>query len=194
MVGSRDVDDPFRLSFRWAVFYGIGGVPGGAILILFGLAALAPACYSVWVYGEKLSIHWPRLRQSGWTWIGGAVAFVLAATSSANRLELIFSAMGDLFAPAVGAIAGDWLRQRGGWSGLRHGVNRAGVIAWGAGFGVALVLEVDRVDRSRIRPMVAADLDLRFRRFLRRLLAPGPAGTGTPCRGNEPAGNRPVSR
>jgi len=139
------VDDPYRLSFRWALFYGIGGVPAGAILILFGLAALAPACYSVWVYGEKLSIHWPRLRQSRWTWIGGAVAFALAATSNASRLELIFTAMGDLFAPAAGAIAGDWLSQRGDWSGLRQGVNRAGVIAWGAGFGVALALEVDRV-------------------------------------------------
>jgi len=138
-------DDPFALSFRWAVFHGIGGVPAALILILFGLAALAPACYSVWVYGQKLSIHWPRLRRSRWTWIGGAVAFVLAATSCVNRLELVFSAMGDLFAPAVGAIAGDWLRQRGGWSGLRPGVNRTGVIAWGAGFGVALVLELDRV-------------------------------------------------
>ncbi|MFI5458805.1 MAG: hypothetical protein ACHRXM_25535 [Isosphaerales bacterium] len=138
-------DDPFRLSFRWAVFHGIGGVPAGAILILFGLAALAPACYSVSVYGEKLSIHWPRLRQLGWTWIGGAVAFALAATSNASRLELIFTAMGDLFAPAAGAIAGDWLSQRGDWSGLRQGVNRAGAIAWGAGFGVALALEVDRV-------------------------------------------------
>jgi len=143
------VVDPLRLSFRWAVFYGIGGVLGGAILILFGLAALAPACYSVWAYGEKLSIHWPRLRQSGWTWIGGAIAFVLAATSSLNRLELIDSAMGDVFAPVAGAMAGDWLRQRGGWSGLRHGINRTGVMAWGAGFAIALVLEVDRVGIPR---------------------------------------------
>jgi len=137
--------DPFPLSFRWAVFHGIGGVPAGVILILLGLAALAPACYSVGGYSQKLSIHWPRLRQSGWTWIGGAVAFVLGATSCANRLALIFSAMGDLFAPAVGVIAGDWLRQRGGWCGLRPGVNTTGIIAWGAGSGVALALEVGRV-------------------------------------------------
>jgi cytosine permease len=137
-------DDPFRLSFRWAVFYGIGGVPGGAILILFGLAALAPACYSTWVYGQKLSTHWPRLGQSGWTWIGGAIAFVLGATSYASQIEWTFSVMGDVFAPAVGAIAGDWLRTRGVWPGIRPGVNRLGLVAWGAGFGVALVLEVDR--------------------------------------------------
>ncbi len=114
------------------------------ILILFALAALAPACYSVWIYSEKLSIHWPRVRQTGWTWTGGAVALVLGATSSVNRQDLIFRAMGDLFAPVVGAMAGDWLRQRGGWSGLRHGVNRTGIIAWGAGFAVTLVLEEAR--------------------------------------------------
>jgi len=137
--------DPIPLSFRWGVYFGISGVAGGAILILFGLAALAPACYSVWAYSQRLSIHWPRLGQAGWTWIGGAFAFVLAATASASRLELIFSAMGDVFAPALGAIAGDWLWQRGRWSGLRHGINSIGVLAWGAGFGLALVLELARV-------------------------------------------------
>ena len=143
------VDDPFRPSFRWAVFYGIGGIPGAVILILFGLAALAPACYSVSVYGQKLSSHWPRLGLRGWTWTGGALAFLLAATSHVDRHELIFSAMGALFAPAVGAIIGDSLRQRGRWAGVRHGVNRAGVIAWGAGFGIALALQVDRLGYAR---------------------------------------------
>ena len=136
-------DDPFRLTFRWAVFYGIGGVTGGAILILFGLAALAPACYSTWVYGTKLSTHWPRLGQSGWTWIGGAIAFVLGATSYASQIEWTFSLMGDVFAPAIGAIVGDWLRSRGVWAGLRPGVNASGIVAWGAGLCVALVLEVN---------------------------------------------------
>ena len=83
---------------------GIGGVPGGAILILFGLAALAPACYSVSVFGQKLSTHWPRVGQSGWTWLGGAIAFVLGATSCLRRLDLIYYAMGDIFGPIVGVL------------------------------------------------------------------------------------------
>lgn len=36
------------LSFHWAIFAGIGGIKGGAILNLFGLATMAPACYSAW--------------------------------------------------------------------------------------------------------------------------------------------------
>jgi cytosine permease len=133
------------LSFRWAVVHGIGGVPGGAILILFGLASLAPACYSVWVYGQRLSTHWPRLRQSGWTWSGGLIAFVLGATSCVNRLDLVYSAMGDIFAPVVGVIVGNWVRLRGKCSGFRRGINPSAVIAWGAGALVGMILDVFRV-------------------------------------------------
>ena len=105
--------DSLRFSFRWAVYYGIGGIPGGVILTLFGLAALAPACYAAWVYGQKLSTHWPRLGQTGWTWIGGAISLVMGATSCVNRLDWIFIVMGLLFAPpsgrwpAIGCVRGE---------------------------------------------------------------------------------------
>jgi cytosine permease len=141
------IGDPTGLTFRWAVYHGIGGVAGGAILILFGLAALAPACYAAWVYSQRLSAHWPRLGQFGWTWIGGAIALLLGATSIACELELIFFVMGAVFAPAVGAMAADWLRQRGAWAGVRPGINRTGVIAWVAGIVIALSLEFGRVEQ-----------------------------------------------
>jgi cytosine permease len=139
------------LSFRWAVYHGIGGAYGGAILILFGLAALAPACYSAWVFSHKLSTHWPRLGQARWTWIGGAIALVWLATSYQVRLDFVFFGMGLMFGPAIGAMAADWLRQRGDWAGVRAGVNRTGVIAWAAGLGIALAVEIGRVD-SPVEP------------------------------------------
>ena len=133
------------LSFRWAVIHGIGGVPGGAILILFGLAALAPACYCVWVFGQKLSIHWPRLRQSGWTWSGGAIALVLGATSCMNRLDLVYSAMGDVFAPVVGVMVGNWVRRRGTPMRLLPGTDPIAGVAWGAGVAAAAFLDLFRI-------------------------------------------------
>src|SRR5437763_16084807 len=48
--------------------------------------------------------------------------------------------MGLVFAPAVGAMAGDFLSQRGGWAGLRGGINPPGVIAWVAGLVIPLAL------------------------------------------------------
>jgi hypothetical protein len=133
--------EPRPLSFRWAVVHGIGGIPAGVILILFGLAALAPACYAVQAFGETLSTRWPRLRHWGWTWIGGAVALVLGATSSLNRLDLVWRALGDAFAPALGAIAGDWLWHRGHWPGTQDRISPAGVAAWALGLLITLALE-----------------------------------------------------
>jgi cytosine permease len=135
------VGDPIPFSFRWAVFDRIGGVPAGVILVLFGLAALAPACYSAHSFSKSLVAHRALRRPSLWTWIGACIAFVLAATSCVGRLGLIARVMGDVFAPVAGALCGDRLRQHGRWRGLRLGVNPAGVIAWAAGCALAAALE-----------------------------------------------------
>ena len=126
-------------SFHWAVFAGIGGIKGGAILSLFGVATLAPGCYSAWVFRERISTHWPAIRRSVWTRIGGVLAFVLVASTWADRLEEIFNLLGAIFAPAVGALVADALRQKGEWQGVRRGWNPAGLLAWGLGMAVGLV-------------------------------------------------------
>jgi hypothetical protein len=127
------------LTFHWAVFRGIGGMTGGAILLLFGLATLAPACYAAFVFGRRLSDHWPRIRRFYWTWIGGAVAFLLIAVSWARRPDVIFGLTGAVFAPAVGAMTADALRQKGEWRGIREGFHPAGLLAWGVGVAIGLV-------------------------------------------------------
>ena len=55
-------------------------------------------------------------------------------------MEAIDDGMGRVFAPAVGAMVGDFLSQRGGWAGLRGGINPPGVIAWVAGLVIPLAL------------------------------------------------------
>jgi hypothetical protein len=100
---------------------------------------------------RDFSAHW-RIRRFVWTWIGGAIAFLMVAISWASRLEAIFHAMGLVFAPAVGAMAGDYLRQRGGWAGLRRGINPPGLFAWAAGLGVhaARTCPLEVPDRQRV--------------------------------------------
>src|SRR5262249_21740334 len=133
------------------VFHGLGGRVAGAILILFGLAALAPACYSAWVFCWRLWAHWPRIRRVYWTWwIGGGLAFVLIASSWASGLETIYRVMGLVCAPAVGAIVGDFVRQKGGWSGIREGVNPAGMLAWAAGCGVQPVVALGLMAAAKV--------------------------------------------
>ncbi len=184
--------DPLPLSFRWGVFYGIGGYWAGAILILFGLAALAPACYSASVFGLRLSTHWPRLRQSHWTWLGGAVAFVLMATSSVDRTGWVYRGTGALFAPAVGALIGDCVRQRGRWTGLRLGLNPPGLIAWGIGCGTVVLLELSMTRIPGRIPLARAHGDLRTLDFRGRLLAAGQDWMGAACIACERTRRRPM--
>jgi cytosine permease len=127
------------LTFHGAVFHGIGGIVGGAILMLFGLASLAPAVYAALVYSRRLGWHWPAIGRRRWAWMGAGIALVLVATSLAGGLETIFGVLGAVFAPAVGAMTADWLRRGGMWRGVRPGVNRAGLLAWGIGVLVGLV-------------------------------------------------------
>ena len=127
------------LTFHWAIYQGIGGMMGGLILLLFGLATLAPAVYSAWTFGRRFSEHWPGIRRFYWTWIAAAFAFVLVAVSWADRLEVIFSLIGAVFAPAIGTIVADAWRQKGQWRGIRMGLNPCGVIAWGAGLFVGVI-------------------------------------------------------
>lgn len=128
-----DVAPAPGLSFRWAIVGSLGGWPAGVLLLLFGLAALAPACFTSYVFIRKLFARWPRIRRIDWAWIGCTTGFVLVATGWPGRLESVADVMGLIFAPAVGAMAGDRLRQRGRWAGIRVGINPAGAWAWGAG-------------------------------------------------------------
>ncbi len=130
------------LTFRWAILHSIGGWVGGTILILLGLAALAPGCYACWVYGHKLASLWPRASQAVWVWAGGLIAFVLVVTSCASQTGVIFCIMGDIFAPVIGAMLGDRLGQRGAWAGPRGRFNGVGLLAWGTGSLIALALDL----------------------------------------------------
>jgi hypothetical protein len=109
------------------------------MMILFGLGSMAPAVYAAWSYGQRFSATGPRPSRWTWTFLGALAGFLLIASGLTTRLEELFTAMGAVFAPVVGAMAADALRQRGAWPGPRRGVNGPGVAAWLVGLGVGLV-------------------------------------------------------
>ncbi len=146
------------LSFHWAIFQGIGGITGGVLLMLLGLVTMAPAVYSAWVFRQKTSTRWPAIPRRQWTRLGGVLAFLLAATGLADRIETLFELLGAVFAPAVGALVADCLRQKGTWRGVRPGWNPAGLLAWVVGCAVALVpvlgRALDWTTAERFQPAV----------------------------------------
>lgn len=126
------------------------------MLLTFGLASLAPACFASFVFGERFAAAGPGVSRLAWTMLGATTAWFLIVGGWADRTETVFDLLGAAFAPAVGAIAADARRQRGGWSGPRRGVNPAGLIAWAVGLAVGLapkLAPIVRVDAlARVQP------------------------------------------
>jgi cytosine permease len=140
--GADDPTSAPEFSFRWGIVHGLRGWPAAVVLCLLGLAALAPACFSSYLFIRKLFARWPGIRRIDWGWIGCTAGFLLVATGWPRRLESVAYFMGLIFAPAVGAMAGDWLRQRGGWAGVRPGIHPIGAAAWAAGVVVRPLLDL----------------------------------------------------
>ncbi len=152
-AGTGSIADPPVYSFRWGVLHGVGGYPATAILILFGLAALAPACYSIWIFSRRVFALLPRVRRIYLTWGGGAISLLVIATTWLDSLDLIYVIMGLLFAPMLGAILGDYAGRRGEWGGIRRGVNPPGPIAWLAGVAIGLLGQVIAFGKTGIFPL-----------------------------------------
>ncbi len=135
--------DPLLMSFRWAVFEGTDLFPGivaATILILFGLAALAPGVSSLARFSDSISTHWPSMSPRRVTFIACCVAFLLMVTGQVDRLGLFYRAAGIVFSPLLGAMAGDLLGKSPGAIVLRAGINSAGIIAWGTGVAAGLLI------------------------------------------------------
>jgi hypothetical protein len=177
--------DPLPLSFRWAVFRGTEIFPSNVralILILFGLAALAPAVSALAKYSESVLTHCPRLHPSAVAWTACVIDLFLIATFQVDRLGPIYRAMGVFFLPVLGAMAGDLLVRNQARVAFRDGLNPAGLFAWVAGFVIAATMELT----TAIQPGVIASLQpgsicgfivaaLTYRLLSRLGLAPGRA-------------------
>ncbi len=135
-------------TLRAAIEGGLDRRLGGVVLIVFGLASLAPACYAAFEFGRRLHRVAPALSKPGWTLVGVASAWFLIVGNWHERTGSIFTILGALYAPVAGAMVADATRQRSGdWNGPRPGVNFAGFLAWSVGLIVGLV------------PLVASALD-----------------------------------
>ncbi len=126
-------------TFRAVMADGIGGRLGCAMLMIIGVAALAPAVYSAFMLGHRFHATFPRVSRTRWTLIGMALAWPLVALGLVDRLETVFSVMGALFAPVVACMAAEYARYRGVWPGRRSGVNLPGVCGWVSGVVVGLL-------------------------------------------------------
>jgi cytosine permease len=127
------------LSYQGALIVLFGDRLAAVSFLCLGLTALAPGCYAGYLFGTRMNELRPRVSRTRWTLIGVAIAWTLIAAGEVDRLAFVFSVIGALLAPVAGALTADYLMSRGRWPGARRGVNRPGVIAWGAGAVVGLL-------------------------------------------------------
>ena len=125
-------ENPYRL--RSAIEGSLNPRLAGAILIIFGLASLAPACYAAFEFSRRLSRIVPSFSKLGWTLIGVASAWFLLVGGWHERTAQIFTILGALYVPIAGAMVADAsLHRSSDWPGSRDGTSKAGLLAWAVG-------------------------------------------------------------
>jgi cytosine permease len=137
------------LRYTWAVETLIGGRVAGGMLMAFGLAALAPSCYAAYLFASRMNETFPKVSPTRWTLLAVALAWALVVGRPVERLLDVFTLVGAMVAPVVGAMAADYVRSKGVWPGGRRGVNLAGMAAWVVGTAVGLVPLAGRLLGSR---------------------------------------------
>jgi len=112
---------------------------GSAMLILFAIGSMAPACFCSFIIGNSLSTMLGKPNSRIPITLGGAtIGIVIAMTGASANLVPYFGLIGASFGPVIGAMIADYTLNGGRWSGPREGVNWAGYIAWGVGFLVGI--------------------------------------------------------
>lgn len=155
-----------NFTYRVALLLGLPERLAGVVFLIFGLSSLAPTCYAAFLFGHRFAAVAPQVSRVKWTLLGTTAAWPLIATGLASRLESLFTLLGAVFAPMIGAMASDYVRARGSWPGLRRGVNVAGITAWACGLAVGLVPLVvsatGQGDGTRFQPAAAYALVTAF--------------------------------
>jgi purine-cytosine permease-like protein len=131
-----------------------GGFVAMAMLFLFAIASVAPACISSFIAGNSLATMIPGVPRLASTMVGAAVAALLAITGAAANLVSLFTIIGASFGPICGAMAADYLLSGRKWPGPRKGINFAGYGAWAVGFviGVLPFLPISAETKPYLQP------------------------------------------
>ncbi|WP_165073571.1 hypothetical protein [Paludisphaera rhizosphaerae] len=112
---------------------------GGGLLLLFGLASLAPAVYAADLLRSRFRRHWPALGNPDSALLGFLILFIPGALGLAHRIETIAEVSGAFFAPLAGLLVAESRRQP---TSIRPGWSTSGLVAWGVGvlFGLSPIL------------------------------------------------------
>lgn len=134
----REVGEP---SLGAALQYGLGGSFAGVILLVLALGLLGPCVYAPYLFARFAGGLLPPAKPLILALVSVPAAWVLCSLGWVDSPPRIFGWMGAAFGPIAGAIAADYVRQRGQWPGPRPGWRPTAVLAWILGLAVGLAPE-----------------------------------------------------
>ena len=114
----------------------LGAKAGGIVAFLLALCAFPSCCFSSIIAATSIKTTLPKVNPWISCGIGCAIAEALAMTGVAAKLPVIFGFFGASFGPICGAMAAEYIMNKGRWTGPRAGFNPAGWIAWVVGFAI----------------------------------------------------------
>lgn len=122
--------------------------------LLFGIASIAPMCFSSFIAGNSLATMITGVSRITSTMVGAAIAAILAITGLAANLIGLFTIIGASFGPICGAMVADYVLSGRKWAGPRKGINFAGYGAWACGFVVGILpfLPLSAETKAYIQP------------------------------------------
>jgi cytosine permease len=155
VAGAHGLNPGGNLSWDYdAVIQSSGGFLASAMLFLFTIASIPPACFCAFIAGNSFSTMIPGVPRVGSTMLGVAVAIVLAVTGIAGQIIWFFGLVGASFGPICGAMAADYILSGRKWAGPREGVNVPGYAAWAVGFLVGILPKLPVPDALKAEPAV----------------------------------------
>lgn len=124
-----------------ALQYGLGGPAAGVVLLVLALGLLGPCVYAPYLFSKYAGNFLPGVKPLRLALASVPAAWLLASLGWADSLPRIFGWMGAAFGPVAGAIAADFVRQKGRWPGPRPGWRASAAIAWAVGLAAGLAPE-----------------------------------------------------
>jgi len=116
----------------------LGEGAANVIMVFLAISSFPAACCAAFVASNCCRTTMPNIRPSLSIGAGVIAAIVLAVSGLAGQIVPIFTVVGAVFGPLVGAMVADYLLAGRKWPGPREGFNPAGWLAVGLGFVVGV--------------------------------------------------------
>lgn len=139
---------PADLRFGAILTRDIGGPATGAMLMLFGLGALAPAVYTSESFGRRFLVFRPKLKRWRWTLFASTLSIPLIWSILTIPAETLFGILGAFLAPIAAVLTAEALRPPQVLVEPKRGFEGRAMLAWLVGVAIGMLPMVGELAKN----------------------------------------------